>query len=118
MAKKKPTKKKTASKDSVPFETSLESLRGILEQLEEGNLPLDESLEKYEKGIRHLRNCHDSLKKAKTRIELLINIDKEGQPVTQTYDHSATFEDVPANEVEEIQDELNEESEDWDGGLF
>ena len=121
MAKKKPTKKKAAGKDTVPFESSLDSLREILGELEEGNLPLSESLEKYEAGIAHLRNCHDSLNDAKARIELLTRIDKDGNPVTRPYEHSATVEEVSANEEAELQDELEEETEDdgdWNGGLF
>ncbi len=131
MAKKKPTKKKAAAKNAVPFEASLESLRNILGDLEEGNLPLSESLEKYESGIGHLRNCHDSLNEAKARIELLVRVDKDGNAVTTPYDHSATFEpsssekssseDVSEEEEESLQEELDEatdEDGDWDGGLF
>lgn len=123
MAKKKPTKKKAEATNAVAFEDSLESLRKILADLEQGNLPLSESLEKYEAGIRHLRNCNEALQKAKSRIEMLVGIDKDGKPVTQPFEHSAAAEEN-AEVSEEEEEELNEELEDavddadWDGGLF
>ena len=121
MAKKKPTKKKAAS-----FEESLDALKEILGDLEEGNLPLSESLEKYEAGVKHLRSCHGSLKDAKTRIELLVKVDKGGKAVTKPFDHSASHNEtsddseMSEHEAGSLQDELDEEANegDWDGGLF
>jgi len=121
MAKKKPTNKKADSKDTVAFEESLESLKEILADLEEGNLPLSESLEKYESGIKHLRNCNEALQKAKSRIELLVRVDQNGKAVTKPFDHSATVEEVSDEDAEGLQEELEEatgEDGDWDGGLF
>lgn len=128
MAKKKATKKKSAKKNAVSFEHSLEALKEILADLEEGNLPLSESLEKYEAGIRHLRQCDETLKKAKAKIELLVRVDSDGQSVTKPFEHSATHEsaevsgeEVSEEEADELQGELDDESEedgDWDGGLF
>jgi len=121
MAKKKPTKKNSATKEAVSFEESLEALKDILGDLEEGNLPLSESLEKYEAGVKHLRSCHDSLKDAKARIELLVKVDKDGKTVTKPFDHSASFDEVSEDEAEALQDELDgatSEDGDWDGGLF
>ncbi len=128
MAKKNSTKKKAVAKDTkgtaqkaVSFEKSLQALKEILGDLEEGNLPLSESLEKYEAGVKHLRSCHDSLKDAKARIELLVKVDKNGKAVTRPFDHSATMEEVSDEEADELQGELDSASEedgDWDGGLF
>ena len=128
MPKKNSTKKKAVAKDTkgtaqkaVSFEKSLQALKEILGDLEEGNLPLSESLEKYEAGVKHLRSCHDSLKDAKARIELLVKVDKNGKAVTRPFDHSATMEEVSDEEADELQGELDSASEedgDWDGGLF
>ena len=121
MAKKKATKKNKALEEAVPFETSLEALKEILGDLEEGNLPLSESLEKYEAGVRHLRSCHDSLKDAKARIELLVKVEKDGKTVTKPFDHSASFDEVSEDEADELQEELDDatgDDADWDGGLF
>ena len=123
MAKKKPTKKNSASKTTVAFEESLASLKEILADLEEGNLPLSESLEKYESGIKHLRNCNEALQKAKSRIELLVRVDQNGKAITKPFEHSATVEEsnISEEDSDSLQDELDEatdEDGDWDGGLF
>ena len=120
MAKKKPTRKKADAEDAVSFESSLLALKEILVDLEEGQLPLSESLKKYEAGIRHLRHCDEALKKAKSRIELLVRVDTDGQPVTKPFEHSATMEEVSEDVEGELREELEQETEegDWDGGLF
>lgn len=123
----------------MPFESSLESLREILSDLENGNLPLEESLAKYESGIAHLRNCHATLNDAKKKIEQLVRLDSDGKAITKAYAHAATFggeeeaDDVEDNDddehdEEELVSELEDEQErkkpesqtddDWDGGLF
>ena len=124
MAKKKTTKKKADTKETVAFEKSLEALKVILGDLEEGKLPLSESLEKYEAGIGHLRNCNEALQKAKSRVELLVRVDENGKAVTKPFEHSATMKDssgeVSDDEAENLQGELDEavNEGDWDGGLF
>ena len=121
MAKKKPMKKRSSKKENVSFESSLESLKEILRDLEEGNLPLGESLEKYEAGIRHLRQCDETLKQAKAKIDLLVRVDEDGKAVTKPFEHAATVEEsedsgdeVSAEEGEELQEELDEEGDDED----
>ena len=84
-------KKTTAAKSEVPaFESSLESLNEVVQQLEDGQLSLSDSLEQYEQGVKHLKNCHAALKSAERKIELLVKLDKDGNLVTQDFDDSAT----------------------------
>lgn len=64
------------------FEEALEQLEGIVHQLEEGEIGLDESLEQYEKGVKLLRRCYDLLHRAERRIELLNGVDAEGNPIS------------------------------------
>lgn len=92
MAKKKTTKSKSSESDQPSFEESLESLNGVVQQLEDGQLPLSDSLTQYELGVKHLKNCHTALKEAQRKIELLVKIDKDGNLVTQDFDDSATSE--------------------------
>ncbi len=54
------------------FETSLAELEQIVGRLESGELPLDESLDLFEKGIKLSRECRDRLTKAERRIEILM----------------------------------------------
>ena len=62
------------------FEASLEALEKIVQQLEDGDLPLERSLELFEQGIRLSRECQDRLSQAERRIEILLR-DNQGRPV-------------------------------------
>ncbi len=53
------------------FESALAELETIVETLEEGQLPLEQSLERFERGIALSRFCHTRLEDAERRIELL-----------------------------------------------
>lgn len=54
------------------FEASLNQLETIVRQLEEGDLPLEESLKLFEKGVKLARECRDRLNDAERRIEILM----------------------------------------------
>lgn len=54
------------------FEEALKKLEKIVEELEDGDLSLDESLEKYEEGIRLSKICAKKLDTAKKKVELLM----------------------------------------------
>ncbi len=54
------------------FERSLEELETIVGKLENGDLPLEESLELFEKGIKLSRECRDRLTSAERKIQILI----------------------------------------------
>lgn len=86
MAKRKP--KQTA--EQVPFETSLNQLKAIVRELEEGNLSLSDSLEKYESGMKYLKQCHLALEAAEKKIELLVRVDEDGNLITEPFDDSPT----------------------------
>jgi exodeoxyribonuclease VII small subunit len=55
-----------------PFETSLAELEAIVAKLETGDLPLEDSLDLFEKGIKLSRECRERLAKAERRIEILL----------------------------------------------
>jgi exodeoxyribonuclease VII small subunit len=67
------------------FESSLEELEKIVRGLEEGDLPLEKSLELFEKGIKLSRECQERLNLAERRIEVLMK-DDEGNPALQAID--------------------------------
>jgi exodeoxyribonuclease VII small subunit len=60
---------KTAKKES--FEGSLESLEGIVRELEAGDKGLEESLELFEKGITLAKTLSKQLEEAKKKVEVL-----------------------------------------------
>ena len=67
--------------DEPTFELALQQLEQIVQKLEKGELPLEESLKLYEDGIRLSRLCHAKLEQAEGRIELLMK-DARGEPVS------------------------------------
>ena len=54
------------------FEQSLNDLERIVNQLEEGDLPLEESLKLFEEGVKLARECRDRLTNAERRIQVLM----------------------------------------------
>lgn len=59
--------------DTTPkdFESAIAELEQIVQTLEEGELPLEKSLELYERGVQLSRFCHARLEDAERRIEVL-----------------------------------------------
>jgi exodeoxyribonuclease VII small subunit len=69
------------------FEAALVKLEQIVQRLEKGELPLEESLVLYEEGVRLSRLCHAKLEEAEGKIELLLKdargdlvLDQDGRP--------------------------------------
>jgi len=62
------------------FETALKRLEEIVKELEEGELTLEKSLERYEQGVRLARFCSAKLDEAEARIEMLQK-DESGEPI-------------------------------------
>ncbi|MDO8525453.1 MAG: exodeoxyribonuclease VII small subunit [Candidatus Omnitrophota bacterium] len=56
----------------MKFEDALKKLEKIVGDLEDGNLSLDESLERYEEGIKLSKLCARKLEAAKKKVELLL----------------------------------------------
>ena len=53
------------------FEAAIAELEAIVKKLEEGDLPLEQSLALYERGVHLSRFCHARLEDAERRIEIL-----------------------------------------------
>jgi len=60
------------------FEKALEELEGIVEKLEEGGLPLTESLSLFEKGVKLAKYLREELEKAEKKVAILLK-DEEGK---------------------------------------
>jgi len=83
--------RQNSSEPILSFEAALKRLDEIVHSLEEGDLELDEALGRYEEGVKLLRQSYDLLQRAERRIELLSGIDAQGDPITQPFDDTATF---------------------------
>lgn len=55
------------------FEQSMTELELIVKELEKGELPLEESLKKFEQGMKISQSCHQVLHEAQNKINQLIN---------------------------------------------
>jgi exodeoxyribonuclease VII small subunit len=60
------------------FESALEELEQVVEQLESGDLSLEDSLSAFEKGVGLVRLCNQKLSEVEKKIEMLVK-DKEGK---------------------------------------
>lgn len=60
------------------FEVALEELEKVVEELESGDLSLEDSLTAFEKGVGLVKYCNQKLTDVEKKIELLVR-DKEGK---------------------------------------
>ena len=67
----------------LPFERAIEELESIVRRLEEGKVPLEESIAIYERGEALKRRCEDLLRQAEARVEK-ITLDAGGKPTGTT----------------------------------
>ena len=59
--------------DNMSFEDIMKSLESIANELESGKLNLDESVEKFEEGIKLSKKCNEILDKAEKKISMLVS---------------------------------------------
>ena len=78
--------------DETSFEEALERLETIVEELEAGSLSLDQSLARYEEGMRLSRRLTRTLDQAEKRIERLV---EEGGEITTRMLERAPGESAP-----------------------
>jgi exodeoxyribonuclease VII small subunit len=72
----------------VDFETAMRDLEAIVERLEQGDLPLEESLAAFERGIMLTRSCQAALKEAEQKVEILLK--KSGDSVVEPFNPDET----------------------------
>lgn len=58
-------------------------LETLVERLETGDLPLEESLQAFERGVALTRSCQSALQDAEQKVEVLLK--KAGQPVVEEF---------------------------------
>ncbi len=75
-----------AKKPTSPthFEDALKELESLVARLEQGDLPLEESLKNFERGIELTRTCQQALQEAEQKVQTLV--DKDGQPTLAPLD--------------------------------
>ena len=79
---------------SNDFEKAFQELEAIVQRLESEELPLDEALQLFEKGIRLSRFCNQKLEEIEKKIELIL-ADSKGQPVIEPFEPEEEEEEGP-----------------------
>jgi exodeoxyribonuclease VII small subunit len=67
------------------FETAMARLEEIVQKLEQGDLPLEQSLKLFEEGIRLSRICNTRLEEAERKVEILLK-DKDGNMIAKPFE--------------------------------
>ena len=67
---------KAKSSEAVDFETTLQQLEDLVQQMESGELGLEESLKAFERGVKLTRQCQTALKDAELKVQALTADDK------------------------------------------
>ena len=79
--------------ESQTYEEALERLRTVVEKLERGTLPLEESLSLFEEGMQLSELCDQKLREVETRVQVLI-----GERAPQQVRKDLDLEFVPVDE--------------------
>lgn len=82
----------------VKFEDALKKLEKIVDDLEAGNLSLDDALEKYEEGIKLSKLCSKKLELAKKKVEILLK-SEDGSVELKAFDEKMAEDEKPATET-------------------
>lgn len=61
-----------AASKKINLEKSLSDLEALVEELESGDLPLEQAMKKFEQGIKLTRGCQAALKEAEQKVQILM----------------------------------------------
>lgn len=65
--------------DELDFEAAMAELEALVQRLEAGDLPLEDTLKQFERGVSLTRQCQDALRRAEQKVQLLSG---EGEQAT------------------------------------
>jgi len=82
--------------DELSFEQAIDQLNQIVSRIEMGQVPLQESLEQYEKGMKLIRYCRGILQDAEKRIEMISA--KEEQKPAESDESDSNDKDDDSND--------------------
>jgi len=70
-------------KGASQFEEAMEELEKLVEQMERGDISLEESLKSFERGIKLTRTCQQALQDAEQKVQILL--EKNGQQTLEPF---------------------------------
>lgn len=82
------SKPKAASPAEPNFETAMDRLEAIVEQMESGKLPLEDLIVRYEEGMNLVKVCQERLASAEQKIEIIAR-NSAGKPVVKNFEPTA-----------------------------
>jgi exodeoxyribonuclease VII small subunit len=68
------------AKTTDSFEKDLQNLEKLVEKLEQGEMPLEDALEQFERGIALTRRCQQALQAAEQKIQILLKKNADATP--------------------------------------
>jgi len=98
------TKAKAAGAD-LNFETAMDRLEKIVEQMESGQLPLEDLIVRYEEGMNLVKVCQERLASAEQKIEIIAR-NNAGKPVVKDFEPAAETPTKQPAEQEHQNDEV------------
>jgi exodeoxyribonuclease VII small subunit len=81
--KTKLAKTETRADELPDFEKSLGELETLVQKLEQGDVPLEDALKTFERGVALTRACQTALRTAQQKVEILLS--KDGQESVQSF---------------------------------
>jgi exodeoxyribonuclease VII small subunit len=91
------------AKNELSFEDALKRLEGIAREIEEGKIGLEESITRYEEGMKLVKQCRDILARAEQKIQKL-------QPTSSGHLEAGPFETPDESNSDETDDEPHRSS--------
>ena len=73
----------------MSFEKKLNRLEEIVQNMEGGELSLDQSLKLFEEGVKLSRECNKELNTAEQKVKKLVGVDSQGEPIFENFEDSA-----------------------------
>ncbi|QQK75926.1 exodeoxyribonuclease VII small subunit [Salicibibacter cibarius] len=67
--------------DKQTFEADMKKLESIIQQLEEGDVPLEKAIEMYQTGMKLSKRCHDQLQSVEKQMDRIVNDTGESVPL-------------------------------------
>ena len=88
-----PPSPEASAAEAPSYEASIKRLTAIVDTLERGDLPLEESLRLFEEGVALSRSSQNRLDSAEKRVEQLLAVDDQGRARTAPFATDATGDD-------------------------
>jgi len=91
---------------ALNFETAMNRLEAIVEQMESGKLPLEDLIVRYEEGMNLVKICQERLASAEQKIEIIAR-DSAGKPIVKDFEPAAETK-IDDEAADERGEQINE----------